>query len=77
LALAALALPRPALAAPSAVDRTMAQSLFEDARRSMSEGNYAAACPKLEESNRLDPSGGTLLKSASGSSESRRARTSF
>jgi hypothetical protein len=39
----------------------MAQSLFEDGRRLMAAGEHAAACAKFEESNRLDPSAGTLL----------------
>lgn len=51
-------------AAPSETDRTLAQSLFEDGRRLMTEGDYAAACPKLEESQRLDASGGTVLNLA-------------
>jgi hypothetical protein len=56
--------PALAIAAPSESDRSMAQSLFEDARRLMTEKNYTAACPKLVESHRLDPSGGTVLNLA-------------
>jgi hypothetical protein len=62
--LALLLWPVVGAAAPSASDRTMAQSLFEEARRLMTAKDYAAACPKLLESNRLDPSGGTLLNLA-------------
>ena len=42
----------------------MAQSLFEDGRRLMEAGDFTHACPKLAESQALDPSGGTLLNLA-------------
>lgn len=42
----------------------MAQSLFEDGRRLMAAGDFESACPKLAESQTLDPSGGTLLNLA-------------
>ncbi len=39
----------------------IAQALFEQARVEIRHGDYQAACPKLEESERIDPANGTLL----------------
>jgi len=44
-----------------AQDQPRAQSLFDDGRTLMNERRFAEACPKFEESNRLDPSLGTLV----------------
>jgi hypothetical protein len=41
-----------------------ATALFNDARRLANEHQYAQACPKFAESERLAPSGGTLLNLA-------------
>lgn len=41
-------------------DAAAAEALFNEARRLMAEGNYTAACPQLEESQKQDPGMGTL-----------------
>jgi len=51
-------------AEPSPDDRALATALFQEGRQLMSAGDTAAACPKLQESHRLDPSGGTILNLA-------------
>ena len=43
----------------SLADKAAAQSLFDEGRKLMSAGKYADACPKLAESQKLDPGVGT------------------
>ena len=47
--------------ADDAADRAAAEALFAEGRRLLAGGDHAAACPKFEASNRLDPGAGTLL----------------
>jgi hypothetical protein len=39
----------------------LAQALFDEAKKLIAENNFAEACPKLAESQRIDPSSGTIL----------------
>jgi hypothetical protein len=47
-----------------AESRALAQSLFDEARKLMERADFARACGKLEESQRLDPGVGTQLNIA-------------
>src|SRR5258706_12609269 len=47
-------------AEPSDADRTLAAALFREGKALMDKNDFSPACAKLEESQRLDPGGGTI-----------------
>ncbi len=49
-------------AAPHAGDKAAAQALFDEGLKLMTSGRLGQACPKLEESLRLDPAMGTRFR---------------
>jgi hypothetical protein len=61
VACAAFAFSVSASASALAADPATAQALFDQGRKLMAQERWAEACPKLEESQRLDPAGGTVL----------------
>lgn len=54
----------PALAHADTRDPAAAEALFEAGRQAATRGDWATACPKFAESERLDPAAGTLLNLA-------------
>src|SRR5262249_26584812 len=54
----------PGVARASGNDPAAAEALFREGRAAAQKGDWETACPKLRESQRLDPAAGTLLNLA-------------
>jgi hypothetical protein len=61
VALASVSASRPCFADEVDAPPARAEALFREAKKLMADQAYDKACPMLEESQRLDPGGGTLL----------------
>ena len=59
-----IALSSTARAQTSSLDSAAAQTLFDEGKTQAKQGNFNIACPKFEESQRLEPSSGTLINLA-------------
>lgn len=64
LAIAALIGGAPARAEPTAAERTVAETLFREAKKLMARGKIPEACEKLASSYKIDAAGGTLINLA-------------
>ncbi len=64
LVLALMVAPAGAAAEPSKAEVDAAQKLFDEALALMAAGKFSEACPKLSESQRLDPGMGTKFRLA-------------
>jgi hypothetical protein len=60
----AASLPASRIAHADGHDPAAAEALFRDGRAAAQRGDWETACPKLRESQRLDPAAGTLLNLA-------------
>lgn len=57
--------------------KTIAEALFQEGRRLVTEKKLAEACPKFAESQRIDPSSGTLLNLANCYEQTGRVATAW
>jgi serine/threonine-protein kinase len=63
-ALLAASLPANTASAQAPDEKAIAETLFADGKKFMAAGKHAEACPKFEESQRLDPAIGTTFQLA-------------